>query len=166
MAMKKGSAKRRAPAGPDAIALMKKDHQKVRKLLGQLEKAEGESKRSTLFTQIDRELKVHTQIEEEIFYPAYRDAAKKKDDRKLFFEAAEEHGVVDMYLPKRAANDMGSEEFGAQAKVLKDLVEHHAEEEETEMFPKARKLLGAGELKDLGKRMSQRKVQLQRGGTA
>jgi hemerythrin superfamily protein len=155
------ATKKRATAsrGKDAIAVLKSDHVKVRKLLGQLEKAEEPGRRQTLFGQIEQELAVHTQIEEEIFYPAYKDAAKKKDQRKLFFEAAEEHGVVKTYLPKMRGNAVG-EVFGAQAKVLKDLVEHHAEEEETEMFPKARKLMSAAELRDLGRQLVERKKQL------
>lgn len=154
--------KRSAPQ--DAIARLKADHEKVKKLLGQLEKSNEKNpdRRVKLLGQIEQEIKVHTQIEEEIFYPAYREAAEKKDDRKLFYEAAEEHGVVDMYMPKIKGANPGSEEFGAQAKVLKDLIEHHAEEEEKEMFPKARKLMDRSELVELGDRLAARKRQLQR----
>ncbi len=144
----------------DAIALLKEDHKKVRKLLKELENAEDPERRSALFQQIDQEVKIHTQIEEEIFYPAFLDAARKKDERKLFFEANEEHGVVDLFLPKMREKNPGGEEFGADAKVLKDLVEHHAEEEETQMFPKARKLFSASELRDLGAQLEDRKKNL------
>ena len=145
----------------DAISLLKEDHKKVRKLLGQLEKAEGEQRRTSLFQQIEKEVKVHTQIEEEIFYPAYKDAATKKNQLKLYFEAEEEHGVVDMFLPKMERNDPGAENFSAQAKVLKDLIEHHADEEEKEMFPSAKKLMSSAELRDLGARLETRKKALQ-----
>ena len=87
--------------------------------------------------QIDRELKVHTQIEEEIFYPAYREASRKKDDQKLYYEALEEHHVVDLVLPEMNDGE-NNEELKAKAKVLKELVEHHAGEEEKEMFPRAK----------------------------
>jgi len=99
-------------------------------------------------------------IEEQIFYPAFRDATEKAEDRKLYFEAQEEHHVVDTVLPELKSADPASETFAAKAKVLKDLVEHHAEEEETEMFPRARKLLGRGELVRLGEELAQAKVSL------
>jgi hemerythrin superfamily protein len=142
----------------DAIALLKQDHDKVRTLLGQLENATG-ARRQKLLGQIETELKIHTTIEEEIFYPAYHEAARKKDDKKLFFEAMEEHHVVDMVLPEM--NDGGSpEELKAKAKVLKDLVEHHAEEEEKQMFPRARKVMERDELRSLGEMMQRRKETL------
>jgi hemerythrin-like domain-containing protein len=148
----------------DAIALLKEDHVKVRALLATLEKS-GEGKperRATLLQKIERELEIHTTIEEEIFYPAYRDKAEAKEDRKLYFEANEEHGVVKMYLPQMHQSDLAGEKFAAKAKVLKELVEHHAKEEEKEMFKKARKLLSKEELRELGARMATRKRQLQR----
>ncbi len=144
----------------DAIALLKEDHQKVKKLLSQLEKAEEGGRRSKLLAQLEQEIKVHTQIEEEIFYPAFRAAAQKKDDKKIFFEAVEEHHVVDLVMPEAKKSDPAGEEFAAKAKVVKDLIEHHAEEEEKEMFPRARKLLGNAELRELGAEMKQRKQQL------
>ena len=133
------AAKKATTASPDAIKLLKADHENVRGLLGQFENATG-ARREKLRGQIDRELKVHTQIEEEIFYPAFRDAARKKDDKKMYFEALEEHHVVDLVLPEM--NDGSSpEELKAKAKVLKELVEHHADEEEKDMFPRAKKLM-------------------------
>ena len=155
MASRKTSAKKPAT---DAIALLKQDHETVRGLLGQLENASG-ARREKLLTQVEKELKVHTTIEEEIFYPAYRDAARKKEDKKLYFEALEEHHVVDMVIPETREGD-SVEELKAKAKVLKDIVEHHAEEEEKEMFPRARKALEREELRELGERMQQRKEEL------
>jgi hemerythrin superfamily protein len=147
----------------DAVALLKEDHEKMRELLEEFEQAASEAGASAgdLLETIQGELKVHTQIEEEIFYPAFREAAgKKKEDAKLYFEAVEEHHVVDMVLPEIAASEAGSPEFAAKAKVLKDLVEHHAEEEEKEMFPRAKKLFDKDELMSLGERMAQRKSEL------
>jgi hemerythrin-like domain-containing protein len=151
-------ASKKAAAAPDAIKLLKTDHDKVRELLGQFEKATG-ARREKLRGQIERELKVHTQIEEEIFYPAYIDAAKKKDDRTMYFEALQEHHVVDMVLPEM--NDGATnEELQAKAKVLKELVEHHADEEEKDMFPRAKQLLDKNELRALGEQMQLRKETL------
>jgi hemerythrin-like domain-containing protein len=160
--MARAKTKEKSEKAQDAVALLKADHDKVRELLQELEEAtekNGDSA-SELMETIQNELKVHTQIEEEIFYPAFRDAASKKDESKLYYEAVEEHHVVDMVLPEIEAAESGSPEFAAKAKVLKDLVEHHAEEEEKEMFPKAKKLFDKDELMSLGERLAQRKSEL------
>jgi len=145
-----------------AITLLKEDHKNVRALLESLAEstARSPSKRAKLLAEIGHELRVHTQIEEEIFYPAFRDAARKKEHAKLYFEALEEHHVVDMVLPEIESTDPSAEDFPAKAKVLKDLVEHHAREEEREMFPAARELLERDELAELGARLEQRKEEL------
>ena len=151
---KKPAAKKSA----DSVAVLKADHEKVRGLLGQFENATG-ARREKLRGQIEQELKVHTTIEEEIFYPAFREASRKKDDKKLYYEAVEEHHVVDLVLPEMNEGQ-DAEELKAKAKVLKDLVEHHAEEEETEMFPRARKLFSREELRSLGEQLLERKEEL------
>jgi hemerythrin-like domain-containing protein len=150
--------------GRDAIALLKADHDKVRELLGELEETteRATGKREKLLATIEQELKLHTKIEEEIFYPAFRDAAKKKDDKDLYYEAIEEHHVVDLVLPEIKKTAVDSDEFSAKAKVLKDLVEHHAEEEESEMFPRARKLMDHDELRRLGDELAKAKESGQR----
>jgi len=155
MAATKKTAKK---APTDAIALLKEDHKKVMELLESLERATG-TRRTKLLGQIEQELKVHTQIEEEIFYPAWREAARKKDDQTMYYEAVEEHNVVKTFLPE-AAGGANNEELKAKAKVLKELVEHHADEEEEDMFPSARKLLDREELRELGARMEARKREL------
>jgi hemerythrin superfamily protein len=161
-ASKKSSSRKAAPRNPDAIALLKQDHEKVRGLLSALEKSaqRGGPKVQQLVTQIATELKVHTTIEEEIFYPAFRDAVRAKDDKQLYFEAKQEHHVVDLVLPEVQGSPMEGNEFAAKATVLKELVEHHAEEEEKEMFPKARKVLDRATLQELGEQMQQRKLEL------
>jgi hemerythrin superfamily protein len=146
--------------GKDAIALLEADHQKVRGLLRELEGASAKPRREQLLTTIEHEIKLHSKIEEEIFYPAYREAAKTKEDRKLYFEAIEEHHVVDVVLPEIKGTDAGSDEFAAKAKVLKDLIEHHAEEEETEMFPRAKTLMDREELLRLGEQLAKAKESL------
>jgi hemerythrin superfamily protein len=154
------ATKKKSPAKKpaDAVTMLKQDHEVVRGLLGQFETATG-ARREKLRMQIEQELKVHTTIEEEIFYPAYREASRKKDDKKLYFEAVEEHHVVDMVMPE-VSDAESPEELKAKAKVLKDLVEHHAEEEEKEMFPRARKVMSKEELRDLATQMEQRKAEL------
>jgi hemerythrin superfamily protein len=155
------ATKKKAPAKNkplDAVALLKQDHEKVRGLLESLEKATG-PRRVKLLGQIEQELKVHTTIEEEIFYPAFREAAKKKDDQVMVYEAVQEHHMVDLALPE-AAEGENNEDLKGKAKVLKELVEHHADEEEDDMFPRARKVFDRDELRALGERMEARKKEL------
>src|SRR3954468_23740407 len=117
----------------DAIKLLKNDHDEMRGLLSKLESSttRGVQKRKQLLTEIAAKLKAHTRIEEEIFYPAFREAGKKGDDEKMYFEALEEHRAAgDLVLPDLLKTEVGSEKFGGRAKVLKELVEHHADEEE------------------------------------
>jgi hemerythrin-like domain-containing protein len=160
MATKKSS--KSTKKGPDAIALLKEDHKKVKGLFADLEKSSMRAgpRAQKLVAQIDKELEIHTTIEEEIFYPAFRDAVRTKDDKKMYYEAKEEHHVVKLVLPEVKEGGMAVEEFAAKCKVLKELVEHHADEEEKEMFPEARKALSRPELQELGDRMAMRKKEL------
>ncbi len=147
------SASRKKPvAESNAITLLKADHQRVRRLLAELEQATGKAsaRREKLLATIEQELQIHTQIEEDVFYPAFFDAARRADDKELYYEAVEEHHVVDLVLPEIKETDPASDKFAAKAKVLKDLVEHHAAEEEAEMFPRARKLMTHEDLVRLG----------------
>jgi len=153
----------------NAIQLLKEDHKKVRALLSDLESTtrRGSKKRAELLATIARELDVHTKIEEEIFYPAFKQAGGKADDAKLYHEAVEEHRAAgDMVLPDLLKTAPDSEQFGGRAKVLKELVEHHAQEEEREMFKRAREVLSAAELRELGERMAERKQELMAGAGA
>ena len=122
------------------------------------------SEAEALLETIEAELKVHTAIEEEILLPRLpRGGEPEEDDAKLYYEAVEEHHVVDMVLPEIDKGEVGSPEFAAKAKVLKDLVEHHAGEEEKEMFPRARKLMDKDELQTLGEQLARRKRELKAG---
>ena len=152
-------SKKPRTAAKDALTLLKEDHDNVRELLSKLEESNGRSRSATLKT-IEHELKVHTKIEEDIFYPAFREAAEKEEDSKLYFEALEEHHVVDLVLPEIMETDPGADEFPAKAKVLKDLVEHHAGEEEQQMFPRARRLMEKAQLRELGQQLADAKLSL------
>jgi len=147
----------------DAITLLTEDHRKVKKLLGELAEttSRAEKTRTELLAQIARELKAHTKVEEEIFYPAFKQAGEKSDDDKMYFEALEEHRAAgELVLPDLEGTNVTSDQFGGRAKVLKELVEHHADEEEKEMFPRARKLLDKAALTELGQQMQARKQEL------
>jgi hemerythrin superfamily protein len=119
-----------------ATALLKEDHQKVKKLFSQFEKlnAARDSDRTQLFDQIKKELTVHSQIEEEIFYPAVERAEDEEAD-DLVREAHEEHRIVKTLLEELSALSPADPQFDAKIKVLKENVLHHAEEEQDEIFP-------------------------------
>ncbi len=149
------------------IELLKDDHEKVKKLFEQIADTsnQAEKTREKLFLTIERELRVHTTIEEEILYPALRQAAKNDEQRRLYFEAVEEHKAVDLLLPSVREAAFGTNEFAAKVKVLKEIVEHHVEEEEGEMFPLVKKLFSREQLAELGERLDARKKELMAEGS-
>lgn len=137
-----------------ATDLLKKQHKQVKALFKKVEKTENARERRQLMEQIEQELKMHTKIEEQIFYPAVRGIDSKKAE-EMYMEALEEHHVVDLVLAELPQVDPADERFHAKMTVLSELVTHHADEEEEEMFPMAEKKLGAEELKALGARMEE-----------
>ena len=141
----------------DAFNLLKADHRKVAELFNQLESATGKRKMS-VFEQIKMELELHTHIEEKIFYPALE---KPKQTHELTLEAYEEHDVVKKLLKELSKSKTAGEEWEAQAKVLKENVEHHVEEEENELFPKADAALSEEDIEALGERMAAEKERQQ-----
>ena len=146
----------------NAIELLKQDHEKVKKLLEDLSNTTERAfkKRAELLQKIALELQAHTTIEEEIFYPAFREAGER-DELKMYHEAKEEHRAVEaLVLPDLLATDPGTVEFSGRVKVLKELLEHHIEEEEEEMFTQARELLSEEELTTLGKAMKEKKMEV------
>jgi hemerythrin superfamily protein len=144
----------------DALRLLKDDHDKMRKLLTELESTteRGVRTREELFSRIKGELTIHEVIEEEIFYPALKEHPKAKD---IVLEGYEEHHVVDTVMAELEGLPVDDERWGAKAKVMQENVEHHMEEEEGEMFQKARQVFDRQELDELGTRMEQRKAEAQ-----
>ena len=143
----------------DAIKLLKDDHEKVKGLFRTFEKARSEDRKKQLADEIMMELEVHSQIEEEIFYPAVRE---KVGEDELVAEAVEEHHVVDVLMKEIKQLEPSDERFEAKMTVLIENVEHHIEEEEKEMLPDAKKKLGK-DVEALGDQMEQRKQQLMAG---
>jgi len=144
----------------NAIDLLKADHQTVKAILAQLSESTDKAikKRTDLLDKLEMEISIHTKLEEEILYPAFKAAGTKEQD-VLYFEAKEEHRTVDsLVLPDLKQTDPGTPEFAGRVKVVKELLEHHIEEEETEMFPQAKKLLGKSRLDDLGEQMEAMKA--------
>ena len=140
----------------DALALLKADHDKVKKMLADGEKTteRGEKTRTELFTTLKAELMLHERIEEEIFYPALKEHPKAKD---IVLEAYEEHHVVDDIMGELEATDVTDETWAAKFKVMKENIEHHIDEEEGEMFKQARQVFETDELQQLGERMAELK---------
>jgi len=141
----------------DAIELLKDDHKKVEKIFTAMESKDD---RQRLFPELDRELSVHAEIEEKIFYPAAKEAEPTRD---LVLESIEEHKQIKMVLADLEQTDKTTDEWGAALKVLKEDVMHHVGEEEDELFPKVRKILSKEQLEDLGRRMEELKMQLMAG---
>jgi Hemerythrin HHE cation binding domain len=138
----------------NATDLLKKQHKEVKGLFKKVEKTEDSRQRRQLMDQIVTALEGHTTIEEEIFYPAVRELETKKAE-EMINEAFEEHHVVKLVLAELPKVDPADERFEAKMTVLSELIEHHVEEEESEMFKLAKKL-GDDELEDLGERMMTR----------
>jgi hemerythrin superfamily protein len=140
----------------NALTLLKTDHDKVKRLLAELESTteRGVKTREELFATIQRELTVHEIIEEEIFYPALKNHPKATD---IVLEAYEEHGVVDTLMGELEGLPVDDETWGPKAKVMKENIEHHIEEEEGEIFKQARQVFDDAELAELGRQMDDRK---------
>jgi len=143
----------------DALTLLKEDHDKVKKILSDLDSTteRGVKTRQELFAKVKNELQVHEAIEEEIFYPALKEHPKAKEP---VLEGYEEHNVVDMVMHEIEGAPFDDETWGAKLTVMKENVEHHIEEEENEMFKQARQVFDRQDLEDLGDRMQSRKQEL------
>ena len=144
----------------NATALLRQQHAQVRDLFKKVDKTESAEMRKRLLERVEAELKAHTTIEEEIFYPAVRGLETKKAE-EMVNEAYEEHHVVDLVLKELPRVDPEDERFEAKMTVLSELVDHHAKEEEKEMFKTAAKL-GRAQLDELGRRMEARYRELKR----
>ena len=149
----------------DAISILKHDHEHVEELLERLKNTteRATKTRVDLLERIEAEIVAHMSVEEEIFYPAFRDAVGDKKAEKMYHEAREEHRAATKVMLDLKRTDPSSPAFGGRAKVLAELVTHHADEEEDEMFPMANKHFSSEELEALGKQIEQRKRQLSNG---
>jgi hypothetical protein len=141
----------------DAIALLKADHRAVEELFANFEKASGDGRKEKIAREICTELKIHTMIEEEIFYPAFR--GKIEDD--LLDEAEVEHDGAKVLINDIEAGGPDEDYYDAKVKVLQEQIEHHVEEEEKPaegMFAQCRKT--EVDLVELRDRMLARKQEL------
>jgi hemerythrin superfamily protein len=152
------SSRSAAPQTMDAIALLKADHRQVEEWFEQFEKARDEDRKQTLATKICEALKVHTTIEEEIFYPAFLEATEDKDTHH---EAEIEHEGAKNLIAQIEASSPDDDYFDSKVKVLSEMIKHHVKEEEQPggMFAEARK--SEMDLDALGEQMAQRKSELE-----
>ena len=137
----------------DAVTMLRKQHREVEGIFRKAEKAKDADMRRQLVDLLVTKLEMHTKLEEEIVYPAIREVRSKKAE-EMVLEAYEEHAVVKLVLAQLPDVDLEDERFHAKITVLKEMIEHHVEEEEKEMFKLAQKL-GKEELESLGEQMMQ-----------
>jgi hemerythrin superfamily protein len=153
----KATAKKTSSAAgaKDAVALLKADHREVEKLFGQFEKAKDDDRKEQIAQQICLELRVHTQIEEEIFYPVSREFLKDDD---IVNEAIVEHKSAKDLIEQIEGMSASDEMYDAKVTVLQEMIEHHVEEEEKEYFPQVQKT--EMDLKGIGEQLAARKEEL------
>jgi len=156
MPTRKPTASRKTvPTPANAIALLRADHAAVSKLFADYEKTRSASRKAKLVAEICTALRVHAQIEEEIFYPAVKSALK---DKVLVPEATVEHASVKDLIAQIEGVTPEGEMFDAKVKVLSEYVKHHVKEEQNQMFAKARET--KLDMAALGAQMSARKAEL------
>lgn len=159
-AAKKPASKSPASAkAPDAVQLLMAEHKEVKALFAEYQKLvdgdKGDEEKETLARQICLMLTVHATTEEEIFYPAARDAIEDED---LLDEAEVEHGSAKELIAQIESATPDEPLYDAKVKVLGEYIDHHVKEEEGELFPKVKK--AKLDLVELGERISARKEEL------
>lgn len=140
----------------NALTLLKNDHDQLKNYLEQGEHTTGRSikARDEILDTVTTLLTAHERIEEEILYPALK---QHPNAREIVLEGYQEHHVVDVLAGELKGMDEDDERWGAKFKVMKENIEHHIEEEEGEMFDKARRVFSEAELEALGERMERLK---------
>ena len=147
---------------PNATQMIRQDHKKVEGLFKKFEQTQGSQAKRRLAENAMAELEVHAALEEEIFYPAVKNEVD--DGSSMVQEAIEEHQTVKQLISKLKGMQEGGEEFESQFSQLMENVQHHVEEEESEMLPKVEE--SQLDLNSLGQQMAQRKQQMQNSGRA
>lgn len=142
----------------DAISLLTEDHQQVKKMFQQFDKLreDEEDEKEALARKICAALTAHATVEEEIFYPAVREAI---DDDDLMDEADVEHASAKELIAQIEAASADDDHYDAKVKVLSEHIDHHVKEEQNEMFPKAKK--AKIDLQALGEQIEKRKQELE-----
>lgn len=155
-ARKRSTSDRRAGA-TDAISLLKSDHRQVESWFEEFQSARADTRKQDLARRICQALEVHTQIEHEIFYPAFLEATGEED---IHHEAEVEHEGAKKLIAEIESSGPGDDYFDAKVKVLSEMIKHHVNEEEKRggMFAKARE--SAMDLQALGEQLAAKKAEL------
>lgn len=143
----------------DAIELLEQQHRETETLFDRFEAAGSDEQKAEIATEVIADLRVHTTIEEEIFYPALREADEDLEDDVL--EGYEEHHAVELLIDELDGMSPADENYDAKLAVVEELVLHHVEEEEQELFPQVRRAMPDEQLRDLGERMAGRVQELE-----
>lgn len=143
----------------NAVTLLEDEHVSLKRMLRELDDTTDRAikTRTELLTRVTNALRAHETIEEEIFYPALKEHPRAKD---IVLEGIEEHNVVDRILGELVTLAVDDEQWGAKASVMIENIEHHIEEEESDMFVKARQVFSLVELRELGVRMAARRSEV------
>jgi hemerythrin superfamily protein len=151
------------PKQMDAVALLKADHRQVEEWFEQFGKSRSSAKKQQLAAHICSALTIHTQIEEEIFYPAFLEATEDKD---MHHEAMVEHEGAKRLIAELQGMKPEDDYFDARVTVLSEMIKHHVKEEEQAggMFAEAKK--AKMDLMALGEQLSAKKMELQRNDEA
>ncbi len=149
-----GAAKHAEP-GDDAIALLTADHSQVAQWFDKYEDSASDEEKAALAAQICLALTVHTQIEEELFYPASREATKDED---MIDEAVVEHATAKSLIAQIQSMKVGDDMYDAKVKVLGEYIKHHVKEEEEEIFPEVQS--SKLDLREVGAKLAARKTEL------
>jgi hemerythrin superfamily protein len=152
--------KRSSTAQANAIDMLMEDHRNVETLFAAFENAdrEDEEECQRIAETACAELRIHSMLEQEVFYPAVRGEADEEEE-DLLNEAEVEHASIEELIDKLDGMDAGDPMYAAHFTVLTEYVKHHVKEEEDEMFPKVRKMKGL-DLDELGTEMRERREAL------
>lgn len=148
-AKKKSAKKKRAPQKSPVTTLLEAQHRKVEAIFKKLENGRSEPK--ALLEELSNSLAAHMAIEQDIYYPAVKEV---KED--LIMESYEEHSLAELGLKRLLATDPEDESFDARVTACKELIEHHVEEEEEELFPAVDRSLDEEDLAAMAKQMKAR----------
>jgi hemerythrin superfamily protein len=140
----------------NALDLMKQDHDRIKTMFDEALKDDDPTARATFLHRIRAELMAHEKMEEDVFYPALREGGEKA--KAIVLEGFEEHHIIDVILDELLEVPEEADQWQAKLKVLKENLEHHIEEEEGEMFRRAKDALGEQTLEELGTKMEQVKT--------
>jgi hemerythrin superfamily protein len=144
----------------NAIDLLESQHREVEDLFEEIEDSDDMEAKAELFEQLADKLAIHAAIEEHQFYPA----VKEKRTEDILLESLQEHLAMKRVLADLLENNVEDETFDAQLNVLKETVSHHVEEEESDLFPKVRKVLNKDQLEAVGQAMSAEQAELEEKG--